>query len=72
MTSELGQLALSSAMLNDVIQWFFMAIHYIYSQESHRIEALLSFVGIAVLHYLCHTADYTFNYQENTQRKRSE
>ncbi|KAM1595228.1 hypothetical protein PS2_001509 [Malus domestica] len=69
MTSELGQLALSSAMLNDVMQWFFMAIRYIYS---HGIEALVSFVGIAVLHYLCHTADYTFNYQENTQRKRSE
>ncbi|KAM1069675.1 hypothetical protein EV1_001472 [Malus domestica] len=68
MTSELGQLALSSAMLNDVMQWFFMAIRYIYS---HGIEALVSFVGIAVLHYLCHTADYTFNYQENTQRKRS-
>lgn len=46
MTSELGQLALSSAMLNDVIQWFFMAIHYIYSQESHGIEALLSLLAL--------------------------
>ncbi|XP_068316414.1 cation/H(+) antiporter 15-like [Pyrus communis] len=46
MTSELGQFTLSSAMLNDVIQWSFMAIHYIYSQESYGIEALLSLLAL--------------------------
>ncbi|KAF3433334.1 hypothetical protein FNV43_RR24436 [Rhamnella rubrinervis] len=46
--SELGQLAMSSAMLNDLIQWFFVALSVFIKQENTRdaVQALLGFLGL--------------------------
>lgn len=44
--SELGQLAMSSAMLNDGIQWFFVVMSIVVKQEttSNAVEAMLGFM----------------------------
>ncbi|KAH7537614.1 hypothetical protein FEM48_Zijuj03G0111600 [Ziziphus jujuba var. spinosa] len=49
--SELGHLAMSSAMLNDVIQWFFIALSVILRQENtgQAVGALVCFLALVFL-----------------------
>lgn len=49
--SELGQLAMSSGMLNDVIQWFFIALSVIIRQETtgHALGSLICFLALVFL-----------------------
>lgn len=48
MTSELGQLAMSSAMFNDIIQWAFTTLHYMFMQNDgiQGLEALISLLAL--------------------------
>ncbi|BBN68125.1 cation/hydrogen exchanger 15, partial [Prunus dulcis] len=48
MTSELGQFAMSSAILNDVIFWFLIALHLIFTKPdaTYRIESFISVFGL--------------------------
>ncbi|CAN6705310.1 unnamed protein product [Malus baccata var. baccata] len=50
MTSELGQLAMSSAMLSDIIQWAFTTLHYMFMQK-HGIQGLEAFISLLALLY---------------------
>lgn len=49
--SELGQLAMSSAMLNDVIQWFFIALSVVVKQKTTEsaVHALVGFIGLLAI-----------------------
>lgn len=51
MNSELGQLAMSSAVLNDIIFWFFLALSVAFKQEklSQSIQALCAFMTLVLL-----------------------
>ncbi|CAB4301442.1 unnamed protein product [Prunus armeniaca] len=48
MTSELGQFAMSSAILNDVIFWFLIALHLIFTNPdaTYRVESFISVFGL--------------------------
>ncbi|CAB4271013.1 unnamed protein product [Prunus armeniaca] len=48
MTSELGQFAMSSAILNDVILWFLIALHLIFTNPdaTYRVESFISVFGL--------------------------
>ncbi|XP_034203865.1 cation/H(+) antiporter 15-like [Prunus dulcis] len=48
MTSELGQFAMSFAILNDVIFWFLIALHLIFTKPdaTYRIESFISVFGL--------------------------
>uniref|UniRef100_A0A803NU67 Cation/H+ exchanger domain-containing protein n=1 Tax=Cannabis sativa TaxID=3483 RepID=A0A803NU67_CANSA len=50
MNTELGQLAMSSAMLNDFIFWFFLGLSVAFKQDtiSHSIRAMFSFIVLAI------------------------
>lgn len=50
LNSELGQLAMSSAVLNDLIFWFFLALSIVFKQEklSQSVQALCAFVTLVI------------------------
>ncbi|XP_008234073.1 PREDICTED: cation/H(+) antiporter 15-like [Prunus mume] len=51
MTSELGQLAMSSALVTEAIQWLSVGVHIVFTQKSpiHGILALVSLFALTVL-----------------------
>ncbi|GMN41224.1 hypothetical protein TIFTF001_010447 [Ficus carica] len=50
LNSELGQLAMSSAVLNDLIFWFFLALSIVFKQEklSQSVQALCAFITLVI------------------------
>ncbi|PON83271.1 DNA-directed DNA polymerase [Trema orientale] len=50
MNSELGQLAMSCAMLNDLIYWFFLGLSVAFKQEkmSQSVQALFAFITFMI------------------------
>ncbi|KAL5568847.1 hypothetical protein UlMin_025422 [Ulmus minor] len=52
--SELGQIAMSSAVLNDVVFWLFSVLSVAFRQDTtrHGIQAFISFMAFVVFTYL--------------------